>query len=175
MEKNINKKLRSMNNNELYSVIIELVKLRKENKEWLTAKLFANEDIQEIINIYKKKMDELFFHEIKQVGWQYRIDISKIKQVIADFRKISIKPEHYIEILVNYIEDAIELEKDIGDLYSGFYDSVESVFKQVISLLNENKELIPIYKDKLEKAVSYCHEGWGHKDNMEDIFSLLKD
>jgi len=138
-------KLRSLGNDELYSLVIDLAKLRKENSEWLQAKLKGEGGINETLEYYKKKINEAF--------GDGRIKLIESKKAISDFRKISKNPAHFIELMIFYVERGIDMENEFGDLYESFYASMESVFENVIKMLNANHQLIPAYRKRLEIIV----------------------
>ena len=161
----LKEKLQSLSNDELYSLVLEIAKLRKENYEWLQAKLKGETGINETLEYYKKKINEALGDD--------RIKLIDAKKAISDFRKISNKPEYVIELMVFYVETGIEIENEFGDLYEAFYYSVESVFYNIVKLLNANQKLIFVFKDRLSRVIEMSAEGWGHKDSLSDIFENL--
>ena len=102
-----------------------------------------------------------------------KIRLHDAKKAIADFRKISNKPEHIIELMTFYVETGIEVENEFGDLYEAFYASIESVFEKVIKTLNTNQDLIHAYTKRLNLIVERSTEGWGHRDSLTDILEML--
>ena len=162
----LKQKLQSMSNNELKALILDLAKLRKENIEWLQAKIKGQDGIIDTLEYFKKKILAALWPEPK-------IRLHDAKKAIADFRKISNKPEHIIELMTFYVETGIEVENEFGDLYEAFYASIESVFEKVIKALNTNQDLIHVYTKRLNLIVERSAEGWGHKDSLSDILYNL--
>ena len=160
-------KLRRLGNEELYSLILDLVELRKENGEWLQAKLKGESGINETLEYYKKKINEAFGDD--------KIKLIEAKRAISDFRKISKNPAYIIELMIFYVEKGIDIENEFGDLYESFYASMESVFENIVKMLNENPQFIQQYREKLEIIVDRSAEGWGHKDSLTDILDTLND
>ena len=160
-------KLRSLDNDELYSLVLEIAKLRKENSEWLQAKLKGESGINETLEYYKKKINEALGDD--------RIKLIEAKKAISDFRKISKNPAHIIELMIFYVEKGIDIENEFGDLYESFYASIESVFENIVKMLNANPQFIPVYRKRLMIIVDRSAEGWGHRDCLTDILQTLND
>jgi len=49
------------------------------------------------------------------------------------------------------------------------------MFDQIIKTLNNNPDLIPKFKEKLDSIIDKSCEGWGHKDTLLDIYEELKN
>ena len=105
--------------------------------------------------------------------WSEQIKIKDAKMAMADFKKICSDPKHILEIMTFYVETCIEVENEYGDLYESFYASVESVFENIIMMLNKNPELIDGFSIRLNSIVEKSAEGWGHQDSLIDISSTL--
>jgi len=124
----MNKALKKLGKEELYSLLVELAGLKKENADFLRLKLVENAD--EAIIYYKKKIKELL--------WPERINLREARKAISDFKKISKKPEHLLELMVFYVEQGMEIGEEYGDMYEAFYSSMELMFEHVIKMLNDN-------------------------------------
>jgi len=161
----INKELKKLGKEELYSLLLELAGLTKENANFLQLKL--QNKPEEALVYYKKK--------IKEALWQERTNLHEARKAISDFKKISKSSEHLLELMTFYVENGVEMGEEYGDMYEAFYSSMESMFEQVIKMLNENKELIPKFKRRLDSIIDRSCEGWGHKDTLMDINEGLKN
>lgn len=71
----MNKKLKELGKEELYSLLLELSSLRKENSDFLKSKM--QKEPQDAVDYYKKKIKELF--------WQERINLREARKTISDF------------------------------------------------------------------------------------------
>ncbi|MFA4887310.1 MAG: DUF6155 family protein [Candidatus Nanoarchaeia archaeon] len=162
----IRKELKSLSKEELMLLLSELIKLKKENAYWLQGKLRGKEGINETMNYYKTRMKGAFNSE--------RINLQEARRAMAEFKTISKDPEQVIELMTFYIETGTELENRLGDLYESFYDSLESVFKQVITFLNQHTELIEKFRPRLARVIERSCEGWGHRDILEELFEDLE-
>ena len=77
--------------------------------------------------------------------------------------------------MVFYVENGVKVDNENGDMYEAFYSSMETMFDQIIKMLNENKELIPKFKGRLDSIIDRSCEGWGHKDTLMDIYGELSN
>ncbi len=161
----MNQELKKLGKEELYSLLIELVSLKKENADFVKLKL--QNKPEEAILYYKKK--------IKDTLWQERINLREARKAVAGFKKISKNPEHLLELMVFYVENGIKIDNEYGDMYEAFYSSMEAMFDQIIKMLNENKELIPKFKGRLDSIIDKSCEGWGHKDTLMNIYGELRN
>ena len=160
----MNKTLKSLGKEELYSLLLELSSLNKENADFLRLKLEKRPE--EAIDYYKKKL--------KNILWNERINLRDSRKVISDFRRISNDPEHFLELMVFYVETGVKIGEQYGDMYEAFYSSMESVFEQIVKTLNNNPLLIHQFKEKLNSIIERSCEGWGHKDTLEEIYGDMK-
>jgi len=157
------KELKKLEKEELYALLLELSSLRKENADFI--KLKIQNKPEEAILYYKKKIKEAF--------WQERINLRDARKQIADFKKISKDSEYLLELMVFYVEIGEDVDNEYGDMYDAFYTSLESMFQQVIKMLNDNPNLIPKFKERLGTILNRSCEGWGHRDTLEEMYGEL--
>ncbi|HLD79940.1 MAG TPA: DUF6155 family protein [Candidatus Nanoarchaeia archaeon] len=161
----MNPELKKLGKEELYSLLLELSSLRKENADFLRLKLQSGTD--EAVTYYKKK--------IKEALWQEKTNLREAKKALVDFKKISKNPEHLLELMIFYVENGEKIDNEHGDMYEAFYSSMETMFDQIIKTLNSNTNLIPKFKGRLDSIIDKSCEGWAHKDTMLDIYEELKN
>jgi len=161
----MNPTLKQLGKEELYSLLLELSSLNKENADFLKLKLEKNPE--NAIAYYKKKL--------KNILWSEQMNLREARKVISDFKRISKQPEHLLELMIFYVDTGVELGEEYGDMYEAFYSSMESMFEQIVKTLNDNKKLIPRFKARLDSIVEKSCEGWGHKDTLEEIYEGLKN
>jgi len=157
------KELKKLGKEELYSLLLELSTLRKENANFLRLKLQNGTD--EAVTYYKQK--------IKEALWQEKTNLREARKALVDFKKISKNPEHLLELMVFYVENGEKIDNEYGDMYEAFYSSMESMFDQIIKTLNNNQDLIPKFKGRLNSIIEKSCEGWAHKDTLLDIYEEL--
>ena len=160
----MNNLLKNLGKEELYSLVVELSKLNKENEDFLRLKLQNNPE--DAVAYYKKK--------IKEALWGERINLRRARKTISDFKMISKKSEYLLELMAFYVETGVELGEEYGDMYEAFYLSMESMFEQIIKILNDNQNLIPNFKSRLNSIIERSCEGWAHRETLLEIYEGLK-
>ena len=158
------KELKKLGKEELYALLLELSSLRKENADLLKLKLQSGAD--EAITYYKQK--------IKEALWQEKTNLREARKALVDFKKISKNQEHLLELMIFYLENGEKIDHEYGDMYEAFYSSMETMFEQIIKMLNNNSDLIPKFKGRLDSIIDNSCDGWGHKDALLEIYEELK-
>ncbi len=159
----MNKELKNLEREELYSLLLDLSSLRKENADFLKLKLQSGAD--EAVTYYKQK--------IKEALWQEKTNLREARKAIANFKKISKSTEHLLELMVFYVENGEKVDNEYSDMYEAFYSSMEAMFDQIIKTLNSNPNFISKFKGRLDSILGKSCEGWAHKDTLMDIYGGL--
>ena len=161
----INKKeIKKLDKDDIYSILIELIKLNKENEKFVELKL--NNNNEEALAHYKNKIKNFIFQE--------KINLKEAKKAISDFKKLSNEPRYILEIMLFYVEMGVQLGEESGDIYESFYDSMETMFGSIIKILNNNSSYIDEFKPKLKEIINRSCEGWGHRDILTGIYEGLR-
>lgn len=161
----LRKELNKLSREEIIFLLDDLLKLSKENREFMELKL--NKDDEDILRYYKDKIKKSFSEK--------NLSLKSARKAINNFKKILKRERYLIELMVYYVECATDLESEFGDLWEAFYTAVENMFEDCIKILNKNSDLIPSYKERLEKVISKSCEGWGHRDILEENLGELKE
>jgi len=97
--------------------------------------------------------------------------ISRYKKAVGDANGI-------LELMVYYVECGNQLTVDYGDIDEKFYDSLESMFIDVLKILSKSEQqTIDNYLPRLISLVELATGiGWGYYDNMSDhLFEAFGD
>ena len=160
--------LKHLGKEELAALLLEIGALRKENLEWLSAKLRGSEGIEGTSRYYKKKIEDAFFADEK-------IHLKEARQAISDFKRISQKKEHLLDLMIVYTECGTRLAVQEGDLYESFYDSISSMFIEVVRILETSGDsgLMKTFRPRLKWIIEHSAEGWGMQDTLGDYFEEM--
>lgn len=157
----------------LIELIIDSYKNIPQLKEYITVK-YANKDtIEQIFEVYKNKVYEVFFPE----SMTARFKIMDAKKVINDFKKLGSDEKLVIELMIYYVEMGVEFTNTYGDIDESFYNSVENMYQAVINAINKHKnsENFNIFRDKLKAIVDDTSGiGWGFHDELASMYSEIK-
>jgi hypothetical protein len=157
------KQLKALEKKELYALLLELAALRKENAEFLELRLKKNDD--DSIKYYKMRVKNALFQE--------KINLREARKAVTDFKKVCDKTEYILDLMVFYVEVGVKIGEEYGDIYEAFYMSMESMFHNVIKMLNKNPTLTLLFKERLDSILDRSCEGWGHKDTLEEMYEDL--
>ena len=65
-----------------------------------------------------------------------RLSLKAARSVISNIRKAAPSTEGLAELMLYYVECGVELTNVYGDINEAFYDSIESMFTDYVTLLN---------------------------------------
>lgn len=155
-QKSLKKLLDALGKEELVSLLLGIVSLRRENAEWLEVKLKGNST--EALEYFKKKI-------YARISNAEKPGLKEARKLVLGFTKITENPEFLLELMVFYVETGIRTEEKYGVLYEGFYASMENMFSEAVKELGkkENVLLKEKFKPRLDWIIEHAAEGWGHK------------
>ena len=168
----VKKKLAHMSQKELIALISRLYKASTEVVNILNIELGDPSYENELLEESKQKIHKIFFP-----GRGMAVpSLSKAKKVISDFNTASGSFDGILELKVYYAECVSEYGNGYGDMPESFYDSLESVFDDIVTRLNKKDEdrLYEQYYQRLQKVVDNMDGlGFGTADGVN--FSLLNE
>ena len=169
----LKRQLENMGKSELVTLVQELVRLSKDNQAYTEAKLAEPSEIQEVIEYYKKIIEDEFFPK-RGIG---KIRLRTAKKAISDFKKANGDIEGVLDLMIYYVENGTRFTKEYGDIDERFYSSMESMFGDVTDTLNRigDKELTKRFRPRLKKIVDDAKGiGWGYYDSLFYMFVELE-
>lgn len=69
-----------------------------------------------------------------------------------------------------FVEEISSFNTDFGVDGESYYTSPESMFEDVLKLLEEN-DLLLCLKSRANKVVTNATEGWGHSDSLYETYN----
>ncbi len=161
----IQKKLKTMNKEELILVINDLLKYNSENRKYLNLRLSDEIDF--------KKLSEESKIKIKNCFSDFKADIRRSKKILSDYNKLNPPIDLYLDLFLFYLEYGIKYGQH-RDMYSSFYYSFEIMFEKFLDLIKNDSILVSKYKSKLEKIVDNSQPGYGHYDTLSELMEVIK-
>ena len=148
---------------ELLLLVKDLYSLNKDNKTFIQTKYSLIDSIKPYKDIIEQS---LYPDPIKNDP----INLSNGRKAISRYKKAVGDPNGVLELMVYYVECGNQLTVDYGDIDEKFYNSLESMFIDVLKILMESKqETIDKYLPRLRNLVGKAKGiGWGYYDNMSD-------
>ncbi|MCL1794034.1 MAG: DUF6155 family protein [Oscillospiraceae bacterium] len=163
----LKKRLNDLERDEYIYLITEIAQSCPQAREYLTVKFADNENINEILEKYKEKVEHEFFPK-RGYG---RLNLREAKKAISDFKKICSDKSMAIDLMLFYVENCVKFTDSYGDINESFYNSAISVYSQVIKEINSNDiEIYTIFADRLKSAAENACHGWGFYDDMIALY-----
>lgn len=158
----IRRTLAKCSQNDLLGLIAELYSFSKANKNFLDARFLKNEIA---LDHYKKLID-------KHLTSDGKISLKDAKKAISDYKKATNDKIGVIDLMVYYVQTGTDYIVKYGDMYEQYYDSLESVFADVIKLMSKcPKDQVLAFVKRLQDIVEDSKDvGWGYHDTIADMF-----
>ena len=163
----LKKVLQDLSQAELISLITETAQSCPQAKEFLTVKFAAKENIAEVLQNYKDKVEHEFFPK-RGLG---RLNLREARKAISDFKKICQDKAMIVDIMLFYVENCVRFTDEYGDINESFYTSAENVYEQVVKEINHGGEaLYNQFANRLKSTADGACDGWGFYDDMMDLY-----
>ena len=174
----LKKSLKTLKPDELIGVISQLYKNYENVRQVLSVKFSDDTILCDVLEEYKDKMHTMFFPQ----SMKHLPALKEIKKLITEFTKVTDKSLYIIDLMLYYVECGTEFTNTFGDIDEPFYNSMCSVFGNVVGKLNSQKNA-SVYchlKKRLQKLVEETNEiGWGYGDfisgNYHEIIWIEED
>lgn len=114
-------------------MVIEMYDARKEAKDYL--EYYASPDENSKLEEYKNIIREEFYPERRR---EPKTRFSVCRKAVVDFKKLKPSADALAELMLSYMEYAIEFTYDYGDMWEQYYDSVEGNFDKTVQFIAKN-------------------------------------
>jgi hypothetical protein len=172
----IKKRLKEKSDRELLSIISSCYKASDEVKFYLTSIVADDDDANEILIELKERLSQAFLATAKS-GQPLGPNLKEARKIISDVKKLTNKPETIINFVLDYVEHGVEFTNKYGDMWDGYYSSIESMFESLENYLikNVDKINVAVTMNRIENIVNKSNGiGWGFHDNLLDMYLGLK-
>ena len=172
----IKKRLKEKSDRELLSIISSCYKASDEVKFYLTAIVVDEEEANELLTELKEILSQSFWATAKN-GRPLGPNLKGAKKVLSAVKKVTNNPETIVNFMLDYVEHGVGFTNAYGDMWVGYYSSIEGVFGSLGDYLMKNVDEIDIEAtmDRMEDIVSKSNGiGWGFHDNLLDMYAALK-
>ena len=169
----LKKRLRECSQGELVDLVQRLYEAVPEASDFINVEYDDGGYADDLLQKAKKQVRHEFFPD-RGFG---RCSLSKAKDVIRSFGHVCKDPALYLDLQLYYVECGIEFTNEYGDIDERFYNSMESVYRNVIAtLINlEDEVLTSRFRNRLKAAVDDAkNTGWGFCDGLYDDYGMLE-
>lgn len=166
----LKKHLMNLSQQEAISLICSIYQSCPDAANILNARFRDEDYVKDLMAESKEKIQKEFSSRGMKVP-----SLSKAKKVISDFKKVSTTPEDVIELKLYYVECLAEFGNSFGDMPESFYDSLESVYGDIVSSLNKlgAEDMYSAAYPRLQSIISEVDGlGYGISDSLS---TMLED
>ena len=119
---------------ELLQLIRDVYALRPEVKDFIHARFLPS-----TVNVtpYKKTVYQSLYPDVIHGE---DMDLARGRKAISDYKKATNDPVGTLELMVYYVECGTQFTVDYGDIDAGFYESLETMFTQVVKTLHNSEQ-----------------------------------
>lgn len=154
-----------MTKGEIIEMVLELYSARKEAKDYLD--FYANPDEDGKIEEYKSIIREEFYPKRRR---EPQMRFSVCRKAVSDFKKLKPSADALAELMISYMEWAIQFTNDYGDMWEQYYASVENNFEKTIKQIVVNG-LWDKYDSRLRQCVKRSSgQGYGFSDTIAALY-----
>jgi len=119
-----------------------------------------------ILEKYKSQITHEFF-PVRGFG---KARLSVARKAVTDFKKLSKSKEELADLMLHYVEMGVRFTNEYGDIDEPFYNSMESMYENVLKLIAE-EELQAPFQYRCNKIVTDTNGiGWGFHDALGDMY-----
>ncbi|CAH1202674.1 hypothetical protein PAECIP111893_01877 [Paenibacillus plantiphilus] len=173
MKSTLNKHLKQLSNDQLIDLVKACFDASKDMEKFLAIRILGDEAVKSLFHEYRKKVEQQFFPE-RGFG---KLKLQEAKKAISEFERLTGSVKYSMELQLIYVENGVDFTLSYGDIDERFYNSMESVYADVINLVNEDEtaELFDEYEERIEAIVSKTEEmGWGFHDGLAALYAQIR-
>ena len=166
----VKKSLKTYEKEALLSILVDCYKQSAEVKNYIHVLLNPEEAIEDLYQKSKKQIINEFFPE-RGFG---KMRLSVAKKAITEFKNVSNDEHKTIDLMIYYVEVGVEFTNTYGDIDEPFYNSMISMYGNVISKIAKRLALYDQFTERLETIVeNTAGIGWGFHDELSYLYDKL--
>ena len=159
----IKKELQNFDKSKLIEIISELYRKNKSVKQYFD--FYMNPNEKELLQTYRQKVFEAFY---PTKGDRY--SLKEGKQAITEFKKYEPSSELVADLMLFYVETAVQFTNDFGDINDAFYSSIGSTWLSSLTLMRK-EDVLNSFSERVKKVISATENvGWGLHDYLVGIY-----
>ncbi len=165
------KHLQSYDKKDLIRLIVELSKTSKEAQDYLTAEVQGEAAVSELYEEAKQQITNEFF----PAKGEPKLRLARAKKAISNFGKFTDDRVLKTNLMLHYVEMGTDFTIAYGDIDEPFYNSMASMFNQVVNACNEEPAMLWEFGDRLDHVYSDAGQvGWGYQEDLANSYYLLE-
>ncbi|HEY3852947.1 MAG TPA: hypothetical protein VGO67_00980 [Verrucomicrobiae bacterium] len=170
---NVRRKLDDWSKPALIGLVKDLYEVSSGNRDFLHARFQAEADDGTALEKYRRKIANQFF----PAHGDGKLKLAEARKAIRDYQKATGNLVGGIDLRLTYVENGTEFTREFGDINESFYNSLESVLNEMVSLLlRQSPESYPRFRERIQRlAILAGGIGWGYGDAVRDQVFILEE
>jgi hypothetical protein len=168
----LKKELKALSPEELIKLLTECYKLNNGIKGFLAVRFAGDHAAEDLFHTYHEKVKNEFFPEHGDA----QLRLGEARKTIREFEKITQNRRLSMELKLSYVEMGVVFTNTYGDIDGRFYNSIESMYRTVIEMLNEedSAQWHQLFGERVRAVVENTEGiGWGFHDALADSYFEL--
>jgi hypothetical protein len=163
---NIRRQLDEWSKPALIALVKDIYDASSDNRDFLQARFQTEENSGAALEKYRRKIVEQFF---PAHGFG-KLKLTEARKAIRDYRNATGNLPGTIDLMLTYVENGTQFTLQYGDISEPFYNSLESVLKEMAQLLSrEGTEHYPRFRERVQALTAHADQiGWGYGDALRD-------
>ncbi|NGZ08055.1 MAG: hypothetical protein CV088_01550 [Nitrospira sp. LK70] len=156
----------------LLALIKDLYNASSGNRNFLDARVQVEVGTGTAIEKYRRVIIEQFY-PLRGFG---KLKLTEARKAIRDYRRATGDLAGTIDLMLTYVENGTRFTRDFGDINGAYYNSLESVLREMTQLLRkEEPALYPRFRERIQDLEAHADSiGWGYGDALRDHVRLLE-
>ncbi len=169
--KEVKRRLGGRTERELLTVISGCYRQGEDVRKFLTFQVLETDgEVAAAVDDLGHLMGQTFWAKAKG-GRPLGPDLRAAKGLLSDIRGLTGDPKVLLDAMLDYVEHGIDFTLEYGDMWEGYYSSIEGVFDDAVKhlLANPDKVDVAAAVARIEAMVGRTEwMGWGFNDYLED-------
>lgn len=156
----------------LLALVKDLYDASSGNRNFLHARVQAEAGDGPAVEKYRRTIIEQFYPS-RGYG---KIKLTEARKAIREYRRATGNLAGTIDLMLTYVETGTEFTRDYGDINEAYYNSLESVLREMTQLLRmEEPASYPRFRERIQRLEDHAdHIGWGYGDALRHHVRLLE-
>lgn len=151
---------------------MELHKVNKDVQQVLSKKFIGDEAVEAFFLKSQKQIADEFFPD-RGFG---KLRLKEAQNSITNFKKMTNDLNRTVDLMLYYVEIGTEFTNTYGDIDERFYNSMLSMYENVVNECKKDESLYTIFKERMYNVVEDSGRiGWGYYDTLNDLYFSMID
>ncbi|MBY0248111.1 MAG: hypothetical protein K2Q17_10640 [Nitrospiraceae bacterium] len=157
----------------LLALVKDLYDASSTNRNFLHARVQVEAGDGTVVEKYRRTIVEQFY---PQRGFG-KLKLAEARnKAIRDYHRATGDLTGTIDLMLTYVETGTQFTRDFGDINEAYYNSLESVLREMTQLLRkEEPALYPQFRERILQLEAHAdYIGWGYGDALREHVRMLE-